>query len=60
MNNTPIKYLHTSLMGIITLLEQVLCTSRGERKKIQFPILLRKSSNYFNFSVPYDIKISLI
>lgn len=60
MNNIPIKYLHTSLMGIITLLEQVLCTSRGERKKIQFPILSRKSSNYFNFSVPYDIKISWI
>lgn len=63
MNNTSIKYLHTSLnstMGIITLLEQVLCTSRGERRKIQFPILLRKSSNYLNFSFPYNIKISLI
>lgn len=63
MNNTFIKYLHTSLnstMGIITLLEQVLCASRGERKKIQFPILLRKSSDYLNFSVPYNIKISLI
>lgn len=63
VNKTSIKYLHTSsniTMGIITLLEQVLFTSSRERKKIQFPILLRKSTNYLNLSVRYNIKISLI
>lgn len=59
MNNASIKYLHTSLnitMDIITLLEQVLCTSTAERKKEDaISHSAEKSSNYLNFSVPNNI-----